>query len=575
MGAVYLAEDQALGRRAAVKVISRRHQDETARARFLREARAMATLDHPNIVRIYSFGEVDGAAYIVMEYVDGESLATHIGRSGRLDLHEALRIAREIAAALEAAWDKGIVHRDVKPQNVLLDRNGVARVADFGLAKPVDAGEAGLTTDGHFVGTPHYVSPEQATAQKVDFRSDVYSLGILLYEMLTGERPFDASTPVAVVAQHLHTPLPSLAGRRPDAPAGVAELVRQMTAKDPARRPDSYASLRAALDQLQNALRAAQTPTSVPTVSADRLPTPHPDAIPVSPSPPLAAVSTSAGGRRNRVLPWLIAVAGGMVVGGALVGAVGLLVIRSLAGPPPASTPTPFPPIAAAPRGGPGVQPPGPVTPSSTGAANPESGAATSGAAAESQGARAVWLGIRVDGFEKEAATGVLVSGVLAKGPAERSGIKAGDVLMSLAGTELRNVLDLDRLLRQVSVGATIRLTIDRHGVARPFDVIVDTLNDEEIGKEAAAPLGVNLADRFLDQSGRWVRGAIVQSVAAKSLADRVGLRADDAIAAVDGTKVSTPTEAAVELERARRTGVVFLQISRAEVDFRVTIGVL
>ena len=250
MGTVYLADDVTLGRRVAIKVITARlSADETVRARFLREARAMATVEHPHLVRIYSFGTQGDFVYLVMEYVQGETLRDLLRRAGPLPIAETVRIAREVAEALEAAWERGIVHRDIKPANILMDARGGVHVADFGLAKSVEAAadEAGVTQDGHIVGTPQYLSPEQARGEPVDFRSDVYSLGILLYEMLTGATPFHGATPSAVVSHHLTTAPPPLREKRAGIPASLTRLVERMTEKDPAKRPAPYAELRRSL----------------------------------------------------------------------------------------------------------------------------------------------------------------------------------------------------------------------------------------------------------------------------------------------------------------------------------------
>ncbi len=251
MGVVYLAEDVVLNRRVAIKVMTASlAEEETADAFFLREARAMATVEHPHIVRIYSFGERSGAAYLVMEYVEGESLAERIRRQGKFAIEEAVPIALEVTEALEAAWEKGIVHRDVKPANILIDAHGRARVGDFGLAKTVAAADdTPLTRAGLIVGTPDYLSPEQARGESVDFRSDIYSLGVVLYEMLGGVRPFGGTTPIAIVAHHLHTQPPPLRDLRPDAPASLLTLVETMMEKDRERRPQSYAELRRRIEE--------------------------------------------------------------------------------------------------------------------------------------------------------------------------------------------------------------------------------------------------------------------------------------------------------------------------------------
>ena len=260
MGAVYLAEETTLGRRVAVKVISSRvAPDAQSKARFLREARTLATIEHPHVVRVYSFGEVEGRPYLAMEYVEGETLMDRIARLGKLSVDDALRITRDVVDALDAAWERTVIHRDIKPSNILIDRRNRVRVADFGLAKPkdVDDGHSALTLSGLMVGTPHYISPEQAQGKEVDFRSDFYSLGIMLFHMLTGERPFQGSTPVAIVAKHIHEPMPLAASSRGDIPHEIEQLIQWMTQKDVEKRPRSHQELLAALDGL-----ITRTPTS-------------------------------------------------------------------------------------------------------------------------------------------------------------------------------------------------------------------------------------------------------------------------------------------------------------------------
>jgi hypothetical protein len=268
MGQVFLAEDEMLGRKVAIKTILPTVSGEGAhKARFLREARAMATVEHPRVVRVYSFGEAAGQAYFVMELIEGETLAARLHRTPQLSVDEALRIAREVAEALAAAWGRGIVHRDVKPGNIILDREGHAHVADFGLARPAETGtDPSITREGAFVGSPHYVAPEQVRAAATDFRTDIYSLGIVLYEMLAGRRPFDGTSTMDVVARHLSEPPPPLRTFAPATPDPVVQVVNSMTAKDPTLRPASYPTLIASLSGTLQA-DAATSATSLPTSS--------------------------------------------------------------------------------------------------------------------------------------------------------------------------------------------------------------------------------------------------------------------------------------------------------------------
>ncbi len=270
MGVVYLAEDTTLHRLVAIKVMTARLVgEEGAAAFFLREARAMATVEHPQVVRIYTFGERSGAAFLVMEYVEGESLAERIKRQGKLPIEEAIQIATQMTEALEAASEKGIVHRDVKAANVLIDARGSARVGDFGLAKTVAiADDAPVTRAGLIVGTPDYMSPEQARGEAVDLRSDIYSLGVVLYEMLGGVRPFGGSTPLAIVAHHLHSQPPPLKDLRPDVPASLLRLVERMMDKDRERRPHSYDDLRRGLEEWSDTTAAWTSGTPFRGLSA-------------------------------------------------------------------------------------------------------------------------------------------------------------------------------------------------------------------------------------------------------------------------------------------------------------------
>jgi serine/threonine-protein kinase len=204
--------------------------------RFRREARAVAQLSHPHVVGVIDAGEDEGRPYIVFEYIEGETLKQRIRRCGRLPIAEAVAYTIEIARALGAAHARHIVHRDVKPQNVLIDEEGSAKVTDFGIARTLD--EEGLTADGRVLGTTDYVSPEQALGQDVTGQSDLYSLGIVLYEMLAGEVPFKGDGQVAVAMKHVREALPDIQTRRPEVSSALAAVLDRATAK---RQEDRYA----------------------------------------------------------------------------------------------------------------------------------------------------------------------------------------------------------------------------------------------------------------------------------------------------------------------------------------------
>ncbi len=249
MSTVYRALDETLQREVAVKLMHREvATDSDQLERFRREARAVAQLSHPHIVGVIDAGEDESRPYIVFEYVEGETLKERIRRVGRLPIAEAVAYAIEIARALGAAHARHIVHRDVKPQNVLIDEEGSAKVTDFGIARTLD--EEGLTADGRVLGTTDYVSPEQALGQPVTGQSDLYSLGIVLYEMLTGEVPFKGDNQVAVAMKHVRDSLPDVQAKRPELSAALAAVVDNATAKRPEDRYANDAELIADLEDV-------------------------------------------------------------------------------------------------------------------------------------------------------------------------------------------------------------------------------------------------------------------------------------------------------------------------------------
>ncbi len=256
MGAVYRARQASLGRIVALKVLpSQFQEDEEFVARFQREAKVAASLNHPNLVRVFTSGQAAGCHYIAMELVEGENLHQRLKR-GPLSAPEALRICGDVARGLQCGWDRGqIVHRDIKPSNIYLDANGAVKLGDLGLAKSLLSNTTGLTQTGTMMGTPHYVSPEQARGEKsLDFRADIYSLGCTLFHMLAGHAPYDAADSFSVVNMHLNAPPPAILKALPGCPIPLARLVSRMLKKQPRERHASYDDLIAEIERVMELL---------------------------------------------------------------------------------------------------------------------------------------------------------------------------------------------------------------------------------------------------------------------------------------------------------------------------------
>src|SRR3954469_3111232 len=247
MASVYRAHDRLLERAGAVKILHDHYvADEEAVERFQREARSAAQLAHPNIVTVIDRGEDDGRPYIVFEFVEGENLKQLVTREGALPVATAVELGIQIAQALEAAHARGVVHRDVKPQNVLLAEEGRVKVTDFGIAR--SRGTEGLTLTGTIMGTSDYIAPEQAKGELAGEASDIYSLGVVLYELLTGRVPYEADWPVAAAMKNVHDPIPSVRALRPAVPARLEACVRRALAKEPRDRFASMSDLIAELE---------------------------------------------------------------------------------------------------------------------------------------------------------------------------------------------------------------------------------------------------------------------------------------------------------------------------------------
>ncbi len=259
MGEVYRARQISLDRIVAVKVLPRSlATQEGFEERFRREARAAANLIHPNVIQVYHIG-IDpdaGTPYFAMEYVEGDDLQQRLKRLGRLPFEQSIEIVCGVTAALASAFEKGIVHRDIKPSNIMIDRNEIVKVMDFGLAKATqDPHWHNLTQSGLIMGTPNYISPEAGKGDPIDNRSDIYSLGVVLYELLTGTLPFSANTPAAIIYKHVYEPPPPMREVAPDVPPFLEEICLRMMAKEP---KDRYPNAKALLSDLNEFKRHSE-----------------------------------------------------------------------------------------------------------------------------------------------------------------------------------------------------------------------------------------------------------------------------------------------------------------------------
>jgi hypothetical protein len=277
MSSVYKARDTVLERMVAIKILHDHFSNDPEYVeRFRREARALAQLNHPNIVTVIDRGEFEGRQFIVFEHVDGETLKELVDREGQLPVDEALALVHQVARGLAFAHEHGVVHRDVKPQNILIDEEGVAKVTDFGIARSLEPAD-GLTETGTLLGTSEYIAPEQASGHRVDERSDQYSLAAVLYELLAGEPPYSGENFMAVAMMHIQRPIPSVRDVRPDVSPRLDAIIARAMAKRPEDRFPTTEAMMAALEAARASTDSIPPPLTRPEEGAtESIPVPGP-----------------------------------------------------------------------------------------------------------------------------------------------------------------------------------------------------------------------------------------------------------------------------------------------------------
>src|SRR5262245_41388930 len=317
MSSVYRAHDTVLERTVAIKILYDHFSNDPEYVeRFRREARALAQLNHPNIVTVIDRGEFGGRQFIVFEHVEGENLKELVDREGQLPVDQALALVHQVARGLAFAHDHGVVHRDVKPHNVLIDENGVAKVTDFGIARSLEPGD-GLTETGTLLGTSEYIAPEQASGSRVDERSDQYSLATVLYELLAGEPPYTGDNFMAVAMKHIQEPVPSVRDARPDISPRLDAIIARAMAKRPEDRFRSTEAMMAALEAARTGTESTPVPAGPADGVTESIPVPRPGPPPIRRS------------RRRFPLP--------VVIGLVVVGTAALVVALIIAGGGPDS----------------------------------------------------------------------------------------------------------------------------------------------------------------------------------------------------------------------------------------------
>ena len=306
MATVYRAYDPRFEREVALKVLPREMlHDPQFRIRFEREAKTVAALEHQAIVPVYDVGEEDGQPYFVMRFMTGGSLQDRISKGGSLSLAETAKIFERLAPAMDDSHAKGIIHRDLKPGNILFDRTGEPYISDFGIAK-ITQSQGGTVTGGAIIGTPAYMSPEQAQGETVDGRSDIYALGVILFEMLSGSQPFQATTPMAVVVKHITDPVPHILDKNPKLPFDIEPIIEKAMAKNRDQRFSTAAEFAAALTYVAHGQPAEQA-IQTASMNATRIAAAKTRAVAgktqVAPQQQTKPAQSSGGG-----FVWLIAV---------------------------------------------------------------------------------------------------------------------------------------------------------------------------------------------------------------------------------------------------------------------------
>ncbi len=349
MATVYKAYQASVDRYVAIKVLpSQLAESKEFAARFQQEARIIAKLEHPHILPVFDYGESDGVAYLVMRYLDAGTLKDRMEAGRPLPLPEIDRIFTQLTDALSYAHGRGVVHRDLKPSNALIDSQGNIFLTDFGIAKLLESASPRLTQTDAILGTPAYISPEQAQSKPVDQRSDIYSLGIILYEMATGSVPFTADTPLAVLFKHITDPLPPPSSLKPDIHPSIEKVILKALAKEPGYR---FATVAEFLRAWKRALEERETFRAAPQPVPSSIP---PRPIPSAPTPPRPAPAKRAASQTGGRAAWIFGCLAGACLLFAIAGG-GVLAFNwqniPLLNPPtetstPTQTPSPIPPTA-------------------------------------------------------------------------------------------------------------------------------------------------------------------------------------------------------------------------------------